>query len=114
MQLYGPVRKAPELTGASPNQGHAASSQQLATSQQLASCLATPFTGEHSSLVHLSSQDVWQLFSYAYPRLCSPGHYILQDSHHCGSVFLSMPQGRNVRVDARGNRRLSAAGGLIA
>ena len=46
VQLYGPVRKAPELTGASPQPDHAASSQQLATSQQLAYCLATPFTGE--------------------------------------------------------------------
>ncbi len=45
VQLYGPVRKAPELTGASPQPDHAASSQQLATSQQLAYCLATPFTG---------------------------------------------------------------------
>ena len=46
VQLYGPVRQAPELSGASPRPEHAASSQQLATSQQLAYCLATPFTGE--------------------------------------------------------------------
>ena len=46
MQLYGPVKKAPDLAGTSLDPSHAASSQQLATSQQLASCLATPFTGD--------------------------------------------------------------------
>lgn len=53
VQLYGPVRKAPELTGASPSPTHTDHSQQLATSQQLASCLATPFTGKLSEILLL-------------------------------------------------------------
>ena len=51
MQLYGPVKKAPDLAGTSLDPSHAASSQQLATSQQLASCLATPFTGDRWNTV---------------------------------------------------------------
>ena len=62
MQLYGPVRQAPNLAGALPNAEHAASSQQLATSQQFAACLATPFTGELSALTPGETADVYSSF----------------------------------------------------
>jgi hypothetical protein len=55
-QLYGPMRAAPALAGgAAAAAGDAAAadvhwSGQAVTSQQLAACLATPFTGQDQNL----------------------------------------------------------------
>ena len=60
-QLYGPIRAAPQLTGADPGDDNAHWSSQAATSQQLAACLATPFTGQDQNLGEIVRGEVNRL-----------------------------------------------------
>ena len=61
-QLYGPIRAAPQLTGGGDPSADAAHwSSQAATSQQLAACLATPFTGQDQNLGEIVRGEVDRL-----------------------------------------------------
>ncbi|CAL8469910.1 g9452 [Coccomyxa elongata] len=65
-ELYGPVRKAPPLEGATALAEEAsveASVQQLppATAQQMAACLATPFTGTDKNMGEILRSEVDRL-----------------------------------------------------
>ncbi|BDA43923.1 hypothetical protein COCOBI_05-1060 [Coccomyxa sp. Obi] len=65
-ELYGPVRKAPPLEGAIASAEEAsveASMQQLppATAQQMAACLATPFTGTDKNMGEILRSEVDRL-----------------------------------------------------
>ena len=60
-QLYGPIRAAPQLTGAAPDDDSTHWSSQAATSQQLADCLATPFTGQDRNLGEIVRSEVDKL-----------------------------------------------------
>ena len=62
MQLYGPIRAAPQLTGGGdPNDDSTHWSAQAASSQQLAACLATPFTGQDQNLGEIVRGEVDRL-----------------------------------------------------
>ena len=63
VQLYGPVRKAPPLLEAASADASAASLQQLppATAQQMAACLATPFTGTDKNMGEILRSEVDRL-----------------------------------------------------
>ena len=66
MQLYGPVRKAPPLDGGTASAEEAskeASMQQLppAMAQQMAACLATPFTGTDKNMGEILRSEVDRL-----------------------------------------------------
>lgn len=63
MQLYGPVRKAPPVFEAATADAGNASLQQLppATAQQMAACLATPFTGTDKNMGEILRSKVDRL-----------------------------------------------------